>query len=250
VHLEEFAGGSTFLHRVDPRVKFVSAVPMIVLVAVMRGTSGPVLALLVACGLAAAGRLHPIKILQRLAALNAFLLLLWVSLPFGYPGEPILELGPLSASREGALYALGITLKGNAIALLTIAVFGTSELLSLAHALVHLRVPGKFVHLFFFFYRYISVLHEEYARLRNAMKVRGFKAGTSMHTYRSYAYLVGMLVVRSYERSQRIYDAMLCRGFKGHFPVMSHFHLHGSDIAFGIFMALITIALGLGPWPT
>ena len=82
-------------------------------------------------------------------------------------------------------------------------------------------------------------MHEEYSRLRNAVIIRCFKAGTNIHTYRTYAYLVGMLIVRSYERSQRIYQAMLCRGFKGRFPVISHFRLRKGDVVFGLLMAEI-----------
>ena len=75
--------------------------------------------------------------------------------------------------------------------------------------------------------------------------MRSFKAGTNLHTYKSYAYLVGMLVVNSYERPQRIYNAMLCRGFKGQFPVMNHFRLRKSDLVFGLLMSLVTIVLVL-----
>jgi cobalt/nickel transport system permease protein len=137
-------------------------------------------------------------------------------------------------------------MKTNAIALATITLLGTSEVFSLAHALVHLRVPMKLVYLFFFFYRYISVMHEEYLRLRRAMTLRSFKPGTNIHTYRSYAYLIGMLLVRSFDRSERIYRAMLARGFQGRFPVMRHFHLHTADVVFAV--GMMAVACGLGWW--
>jgi len=77
------------------------------------------------------------------------------------------------------------------------------------------------------------------------MLIRCFKPGTNMHTYRTYAYLVGMLIVRSYERSQRIYQAMLCRGFSGRFPVVSHFRLGKGDVVFGLSMAAVTVMLAI-----
>lgn len=243
MHLEEFAEGTTLLHRLDPRVKFVAATPMLVVTAVAGGLRAPLLALLAASALALLARLDPRKLFVRMVAVNAFVLLIWVFLPFGYPGEEVLRIGPFGASREGIIYALGITLKTNAIVLMTIAVFGTSEAFSLAHALVHLHAPRKLVYLFFFFYRYISVLHEEYSRLRRAMAARCFRPGTGLHTYRTYANLVGMLLVRSYERSERIYGAMLCRGFHGHFPIISHFHLHGRDMAMGCVLLLLAAGL-------
>jgi cobalt/nickel transport system permease protein len=243
VHLEEFAEGTTLLHRLDPRVKFVTAVPFIALIAVEPRLAGPLFGLGVAGILALWARLDARKLLVRLLVVNAFVLMLWLFLPFSVPGEAVFSLGPFTATEEGIRSSLTITLKTNAIVLLTIGVFGTSEVFSLAHALVHLKVPRKLVHLFFFFYRYLSVLHEEYTKLRTAMKLRGFRPSAGMHTYRTYAYLVGMLIVRSYERSDRIYEAMLCRGFHGHFPVISHFHLHGEDILFGGLMLLALAGL-------
>ena len=243
MHLEEFAEGNTLLHRLDPRVKFVTAVPFIGLTAVEPRFAGLVVSLGMGAVLALWARLDARKLLVRLLVVNAFVVMIWLFLPFSVPGREAVSLGPFTATEEGIRSSLAITLKTTAIVLLTIAVFGTSEVFSLAHALVHLKVPRKLVHLFFFFYRYLSVLHAEYTRLRTAMKLRGFRPASGMHTYRTYAYLVGMLLVRSYERSERIYEAMLCRGFHGHFPVISHFHLHGEDMLFGGFMLLLLAGL-------
>ena len=244
MHLEEFAEGNSFLHRLDPRVKFITAMPFIFLIALMEGINGPLAGLFISSLMIALAGISVKKLLGRLIVVNTFVFLLWIFLPFSIPGEPILQIGSLEATREGFLYALSITLKANAIVLATIAILGTSGVFSLTHALVHIKVPDKLIHLFFFFYRYISVLHEEYTRLKNAMTIRCFRPKTSIHTYRSYAYLVGMLIVRSYERAQRIYKAMLCRGFNGNFNIISHFRLKKTDMAFGILMSMITLIMG------
>jgi cobalt/nickel transport system permease protein len=245
MHLEEFAEGNSFFHRLDPRVKFIITIPYIFVIAVMRATNGPFLALMISLLMIVFSRISFKKLIGRLIVVNTFILVLWIFLPFSYPGDTIFHIGSLKATREGFLYVLSITLKANAIVLATIAILGTSEVFSLAHALVHLRVPNKLIHLFFFFYRYISVLHEEYTRLRNAMTIRCFRPKTSMHTYKTYAYLTGMLIVRSYERSQRIYKAMLCRGFNGNFNIISHFRLKKVDVIFCLLMVLITLIMGL-----
>ena len=44
-----------------------------------------------------------------------------------------------------------------------------------------------------------------------------------MHTYRTYAYLLGMLFVRASERSARVHQAMKCRGFDGRFHSLDRF---------------------------
>lgn len=243
MHLEEFAEGTSFFHRLDPRVKFIAFTPYVFVIALMRGIQYPAIALLISSCMILMTRIDMRKLLSRLYAVNIFILLLWLFLPFSYPGTEAFRLGPLTATQEGLLFSVTIALKANAIVLATIAILGTSEVFSLAHALVHLKVPDKLVHLFFFFYRYISVLHDEFTTLKRAIHVRAFRPGTNVHTYKTYAYLVGMLIVRSYDHSQRIYQAMLCRGFTGRFPVISHFHMHARDYLFIISMFLITIAM-------
>jgi cobalt/nickel transport system permease protein len=78
------------------------------------------------------------------------------------------------------------------------------------------------------------VIEREFQRLMEAARLRGFAPKTNLFTYRTTAYLVGNLLVRSYDRSQRVYEAMLCRGFNGTFPVYHHFTLSRRDIFFGV----------------
>jgi cobalt/nickel transport system permease protein len=231
----------------DPRAKFLVAGPYLLITAVSVGLKAPAYALFISIILVLIADLEPKKLLERMLAVNFFVLMLWVFLPFSIPGEALFEVGSLTASHAGVAYALQITLKTNALVLATIAIFATSEAMGLAHALVHLRVPVKLVYLFFFFYRYLGVLHEEYTRLREAMRMRCFKGRASSHTYSTLANLIGMLIVRSFERSERIYEAMLCRGFHGHFPVMSHFHLHRVDYGMGAFIIIATCGLFIVP---
>jgi len=243
MHLEEFAEGNSFLHRLDPRVKIITLTPFIFVIALVDGIRVPLTGLIISLILIISAGLNMRKVMSRLMVVNVFIVMLWIFVPFDYKGDVMTELGPLEISRDGLLYVLSITLKTNAIVLATIALLGTSHVFNLAHALIHLRAPVKLVHLFFFFYRYISVLHDEYSRLRRAMAMRAFKPGTNIHTYKSYAYLIGMLIVSSYERSRHIYNAMLCRGFRGKFPVVDHFKLKKFDLIFAMLMTSITIVL-------
>ena len=113
---------------------------------------------------------------------------------------------------------MALTLRSNAIMLALIAFMASTSITSMTHAMTALRVPDKITCLFFLTYRYLGDIHSEYTRLVNAMKMRCFSPTSNLHTYRSYAYLVGMLLVNSFERAQRVRSAMLCRGFNGRFP--------------------------------
>jgi cobalt/nickel transport system permease protein len=109
-------------------------------------------------------------------------------------------------------------------------------------------MPEKIVHLISFAYRYIHVINAEYGRLMNAMKIRGFYPRNNLHTYRTYAHLVGMLLVKSYERASRVQAAMLCRGFKGNFYDLSEFFMKTSDRLALVLLLLITVCIGVLQW--
>ncbi len=229
MHIEEFALGNSPIHNLDPRVKIVAALVFSLIVALNNSITMSVAAFCFPLALIIVARISIKKLLVRLAAVNAFIGLLWLCLPFTVPGEALYSLGPLSVYKEGIVSALSLTLKSNAIILTTIALLGTSRVFTLVHALSHLGVPHKLIHLFFFCFRYIQVIHEEYHKLANAAKMRSFKPGTNFHTYKTYAYFFGALLVRSLDRSHRIMAAMKCRGFKGKFYILDDYQMQGLD---------------------
>ncbi len=225
---------AAFLERCDPRVKLLVAVEFSCLVAVSFSWRVLLGAAVIVGIWSFLARMRPGEVFRRLLPANVFLFLVLVTLPFGTPGSPLWSWGPLAASKEGLLLGSLIFLKSNLILWASILLLGTSSIFSLAHALHHLKVSGKLVQLVFFTYRYLEFLRREYRLLREAATLRGFVPRTNLHTYRTLAYLMGNLLVRSYDRSQKVFEAMLCRGFDGFFPVYHHFSLKRKDLFFGL----------------
>lgn len=228
---ETFSDGDSPIHRLDPRVKLIGAALISIAVSLCETFEPLLLSLAFSMFLCTLARLSPIAVGLRLLLVNGFNAFLWFVLPFTVAGSELWRFGSLSLSLEGLQLALLITLKSNSIILLMMALPATSTLVNLSHALHHLWVPTKLVYLFSFTVRYLDLIAREYGRLRRAMKVRGFRPGNNLHTYRSYAYLVAMLLVRSTERSERIYQAMLCRGFSGTLHTLNHFEFGRFDVA-------------------
>lgn len=248
---ETYFKGESVVHRLDPRIKLVVAIVFSLVVATSQRT--PVLAasLVVAVVLALPARLPIRPLLKRLLTLNAFVVMMALLLPLSTPGRPLVELGPLQFTYEGLALSGRIALKSNAIVLAVTVLLSTVEISRLGHAMSHLKIPRKLTHLMLMTVRYIDLLHHEYHRLSTAMKVRGFHAGMNMHTYRSLGNLVGMLLVRSFDRSHRIVAAMKCRGFNGRFYVLDHFRLAPRDVLFAAMAVLVAGGLLLGEygWP-
>lgn len=226
----------------DPRVRIVGTCLFGVTVVALSGLPALTAALAVSLIFLRLSRLPVAPTLRRMAMMDGFIFFMLALLPFTVPGDPIFTLWGLTASWQGLAQAVEIALTANAVILAVMTLVGTMEPVTLGHALYRLRCPETLVHLLMFTIRYIEVLREEYLRLRAAMKVRGFRPGTNWHTYRSFGYLVGMMLVRAIERSERILGAMKCRGFSGRILLLQDFALTRRDYLF----AAALLALGLG----
>ncbi len=232
-----------YLGRVDPRLRIVTAAVFSVVVVVADQFTVLEAALgVTVLGLAISG-LSPRVVLGRLLLLNVLMLALIFLLPLTTEGTTIVSLGPLSFSEEGFRLGARIAIKGNALVLGLAVLLGSMETTTLGHALSHLHLPEKLTHLFLFTVRYLDLFRREYARLAAAMKVRGFRPRVSRHAYRSYGYLVGMLLVRSFDRSERVVAAMKCRGFRGRFYLLDHFALSRRDVPFCVVSLMILAGL-------
>jgi len=245
---EEFSTGKSFVHGLDPRIKIIVAALFSVVVATSTNFTALIPALAISLFLIVLTKLSTRKVFYRLLLVNGLILFLWLLLPFTFKGEQLFTIGPLVGTKEGVLYASQITLKCNAILLAMIALLATIPIFTLGHAMSQLYFPEKIIHLFLFTYRYIHVIFQEYHRLINAMRIRGFIPQTNLHTYRSYAYLVGMLLVKSYDRAERIHKAMLCRGFSGKYFTLSRFSIKIGDIFYLSFMLAAILGLVILQW--
>ena len=246
---QSFAQARSPVHRLDARVRIVVAVVFSVVVATSTRITVPLFGLMLGALPLALANLPPWRLATRLAAVNVVVVLLWLFLPFTVPGSRVFAVvGPFIASGEGVALATQITLKCNAIALALTALLSTVEVTTLGHALHHLRVPDKLIHLYLFTVRYVDVLHQELQRLTRAAKVRGFRPGVNRHTYRTYGYLVGMLLLKSVDRAERVLAAMKCRGFSGRFYVLRHFRMDRRDAVFGCLALALLLCLGWVEW--
>jgi cobalt/nickel transport system permease protein len=246
---ESFSEGDSVIHRLNPKIKIVFAAVFSIVVAV----SGNFITLTTALGasalMVAAARLNTVEVLKRLSVLLGFIALIWLVMPFTFEGPALFCIGPLCPTRPGILLSAQISLKSFAILTAFMALVATMTIATLGHALSHMGLPDKLVLLFLITYRYIFVIEQEHQRLLRAMRIRGFKPGTNLHTYQSYAYLIGMLFVRSSIRGERVYKAMKCRGFSGKFHTVRSFSADKSNLIFSFIMtAVIVFLIGCELW--
>jgi len=236
--------GSSPIHKLDPGIRVLGAGIISVAAALSEHLGIIFCYLVLSILLTALAGLSFRQVIGRLKPLFWFLVMIWVFLPLTFD-QDLIVYGWVTVSRAGIDLCARITLKAVAILLIFSSLIITMPVASLGAALHRLKVPDKMVFLFLMTYRYIAVIREEYQRLLRAARFRGFCPGTNLHSYKTYAYLAGMLFVRASHRARRVYQAMLCRGFSQKFHTLDVYAPHKLNSVFFCTMAAAGIALTL-----
>lgn len=174
------------------------------------------LALLPVVGLCAAGKLPSWPVVRRLASVNAFMLLVLLTLPWHWTAQ-----GPV-VDTQGLQTALQIVLRANAVALWCIACLAGFDALGLARSAAALHLPPRLVTLLLLMVRYIDLLAGSHGRLAQAMRCRGWQPRADRRTLQLLAQMLVLLLVQALHRGEQIERAMRARGYKGRMP-----RLHG-----------------------
>ena len=185
--------------------------------------------------------------LARLAAMSGFLTLLMVMLPFTgvmQAGERTFSLVflPMPFRLSGWHTAGLIVLKAMAIALLMEPMLATAGLAETLRGFRRIGVPASLIQMILLCHRYIFVFQQEAARMWRGMRVRGFTARGDWASLAAIGNFLGMLFVSSFERTQRVYEAMLCRGFTGEMPQAAARPVTGQDIGKAVFWLFLVVA--------
>ncbi len=245
-----FAEGHSWMHGVDPRLRVIGAVVFAAVVAVSYEFAVLFAALILSLSMALSARLAFREVVHRLLAPLIFLLLLWAVLPWSYEGDALTTLGPVVITRPGVTLCAQISVKTVSLMVAFMALLATMTVDTLGHAMNRLRLPDKMVYMLLITYRYLFVIEQEYQRLVRAMKIRNFHPKTNLHSYRTYAYLVGMLFVRASERARRVHGAMICRGFNGRFVSLRGYPPRLRNPVFCLFAVLSLVMLVALEWLT
>jgi cobalt/nickel transport system permease protein len=216
-YMDILSGKDTPVHRMDPRAKILTTV--IFIISVISFNKYEISALIpffiypaVMIGL---GKLPFYYLFRKLLIVTPFAIMIGIFNPL-IDCEILMHIGALPVSGGWISFAsimLRFTLTAGSV-LVLIACTGFN---SVCMALEKMGTPRVFAVQLLFLYRYIFVLIDEASRMANARDLRSFDGkGKGIKVF---GYLIGQLLLRTIERAQRIYLAMLCRGFDGEIRV-------------------------------
>jgi cobalt/nickel transport system permease protein len=153
-----------------------------------------------------------------------------VTLPFTVPGQTwatIPLLGGITVTIEGTVRFLSILIKSWISVQMAILLVSLTPFPDMMWALQALHIPKPLVAIVSFMYRYLFVLSDEVLRLIRARASRSARVdgrrsgGTLLWRGQVAGRMAGSLMLRSFERSERIYNAMASRGYQGQFRTFS-----------------------------
>lgn len=246
-HLDQFSHVDSALTRRPATARLVGAVVIALGAALLPLGAWPQLVTLgiLVVGLAAMAGIRPGPFLVRFLPPFGFVVLVSVGILVLAPGESVARVGPLAITDSGLL-RFGSALGRAAVALgAAVILVSTTPFAELLEALRTLRVPGSVTTPLALAYRYVYVLTDEAERLRRAARSRNAAAGAA----RRRTLLTGITAAalqRSLARSERVYQAMLSRGYDGTIRSLRSRaetgHPLGEVAALALLVALITVS--------
>lgn len=213
--LDLLANGDSAIHRLDARAKVL--VTLVFIMTVVSFSRHELTALfpffVFPASMIAIGNLPPLYIAKKIALLCPFVLLVGVFNPV-FDREVLVQLGPVGVSGGWISFA-SIMVRAVLTVGAAFILVGVTGFTAVCQALERLGMPQVFAVQLLFLYRYIFVLTEEGSRAARARELRSCgKKGLGIGSFTS---LVGHLLLRTWQRAERIHMAMLARGFTGEF---------------------------------
>jgi cobalt/nickel transport system permease protein len=228
--MDTMASGDSLLHRLDPRAKLITT--LIFLVTVVSYSKYSILALvpffIYPMVMISAGGLPAGYFLKKVIQVSPFAILIGIFNPL-IDREIIFHLGSIGIS-GGWISFLSILLRFFLTVTAALILISLTGFNTVCEALNRLGVPRPFVVQLLFFYRYIFVLVDEAEKMERARSLRSFN--TRSRPFRVFISIIGHLLLRSFDRAERIYLAMRCRGFEGHIPIIREIRMQWKDFGF------------------
>jgi cobalt/nickel transport system permease protein len=241
--------GNSYFHNWDTRIKIVSCV-VFCFFDVSLSSFPPLLMALTWAVISSVISKVPMKVIgRRLKPVLGLIVIILILMPITAPVtantrtivlEPFVK---MPISYDALLKGISIGIKAITVVLITTIILETSSYTMIISALQKIGVPTALAQMLLLSYRYIFVLTDEANRMHRAMKLRGFTPRTDTQTLKTTGQFLGTLFVRSFERIQRITDAMALRGYRGQFPGFHKFKAGIHDWSLAILWFAISTGL-------
>jgi cobalt/nickel transport system permease protein len=216
VHLATDAQKSTVWSRLTPRSRLLTTLLFIFATALTPqgrwwtwGVYGTAIALLMLMS-----QVHLPRLLKRVAVEFIFIGVVIVGTLFRDGGDVLWQWGFLRITTEGLIILGSVASKALLSLLMVNILILTTPVSELLQALRELKMPPLLIAVFSSMYRYITVLIDEFESMQKAARSRNLMSNPSRQRT-IIGNMIGSLFIRTFERGERVHQAMLARGYDG-----------------------------------
>lgn len=249
-YLDQYSDIDSYFHRLDARTKLIYTFVFILLVVLTPPDSWLLLGFyaLITALLILTSKLPPVYVLKRSLVVMPFVILIAVFTPFFKEGEVIgstrILIWDISVTDSGVQVFRNVLAKAWLSITSLIWLTATTKITHILYALERLHFPRVLVMILSFMYRYIFVIVDEVMRMKQARDSRNI-GSKRLRNVRTIGNMIGTLFVRSYERSERVYNSMTSRGFDGQVRIMEQLQFSRADVIFFMSFGVIVITAGI-----
>ncbi len=252
--LDQYSERNSLIHRLDPRTKLITTLFFILVVVLTPVSQWPAFALyfVLVTTLIIISRVPVLYVLKRSLVIIPFVVLIAIFIPFFKGGEVAgsynIWVWEVTVTHSGIQVFLNILAKSWLSILSLILLTATTRFSHLLKGMEQLRLPRVMVMILSFMYRYIFVLVDEVMRMKQARDSRNLGGGR-LRQIRTVGNMIGTLFIRSYERGERVYAAMMARGFDGQTRTLEKPVFGQRDLLFVVILGLVLAsAIVLNLW--
>lgn len=216
-----------WIHRWEPRTKLVTGIIMTFLLVSLRTPR-----LLIYLYLGMTGLLtsmgFSVKILVK-RTIYVFPFLIFMAIP-------LLVGGGIPPSDERVTLVLLLTFKSLTSLYIMFMIFSSQPIIELLNGLAYMKLPKLFISIVFLSWRYVFLLGEKLSNMYKALIARLFKPNVRKSSLKIYGQVMGGMLIKSIDTSDKVYRAMVSRGFDGTIPTSQPKEIKSMDIVKSVLM--------------
>ncbi|GBD88012.1 nickel transport protein NikQ [bacterium BMS3Abin03] len=239
--LDVLSRGNSRIHRIDARIQLF--VTVVFVLSVMSMSRYDIIALfpffIYITAIIAIGGLPVISLIKKALLMSPFAIMIGIFNPF-FDKTPYLNVYGLNIT-GGWLSFISIILRFFLTVEAGLILISVTGMYRICKALRQLGLPEVFVTQILFLYRYLFVLIEEGTGMIRAKELRVFNK--RQNNLKLFGRMAGSLFLRTFNRAQRIYQAMVARGYKGEIKMLENSKINSVDIMYGIGWTMFFLAV-------
>ncbi|TQD28223.1 cobalt ECF transporter T component CbiQ [Methanolobus vulcani] len=240
--IDKYAELDSVIHRFDPRAKIITFTLLIFSFVFIENLGVAFLTLLFSFFILLLSKIPLGFMFDRMKPGLIFVFPFLVIMPFAVEGNVLFSIYGLNITYEGVYYGILVFVRAATSIMFALTMLGTTKMDVTMKSLYSLKVPAPLVQTLMFSYRYVFVFIDEFISMWTAMTSKGFKLKANKHSLSVVGNIVGMLLVRSCERAERVHHSMSSKGYTGESRTIVKFKMQMTDyclVAFLVGIALI-----------